>query len=135
MRALYLVLAIVLMASPARSADETEAAKALIRSQVDAISKDDAAAAYAFASPGIQGIFPKSDVFLGMVKDRYPPIYRHRVFSFGDAREDNGQIAQEVFIIDADGVPWKGLYTVEREADGSLKISGCLLVQVPGQPV
>jgi hypothetical protein len=135
MRALYLILAIVLMASPARSADDIDGAKALIRSQVDAISRDDAVAAYAFASPGIQGIFPKSDVFLGMVKDRYPPIYRHRSFSFGDAREENGQIAQEVFIIDADGVPWKGLYTVEREADGSLKISGCLLVRVPGQPV
>jgi Domain of unknown function (DUF4864) len=135
MRALYLIFAIVLMTSPAGSADETEAAKALIRSQVDAVSKDDAAAAYALASPGIQGIFPKSDAFLAMVKDRYPPIYRHRVFSFGDAREDNGQIAQEVSIIDADGVPWKGLYTVERETDGSLKISGCLLLQVPGQPV
>jgi hypothetical protein len=135
MRALYLVFAIFVMASPARSDDETEAAKALIRSQIDAISRDDASAAYAYASPGIQGIFPKSDVFLAMVKDRYPPIYRHKVFSFGDTREDNGQIAQEVFIIDAGGVPWKGLYMLEREADGSLKISGCVLLQVPGQPV
>jgi Domain of unknown function (DUF4864) len=137
MRTSYLVLVIFLgLLSPARSGDELDAAKALIRSQVDAIGRDDSAAAYAFASPGIQKIFPGSDAFLKMVKDRYPPIYRHKLFSFGDSHEEGGQIAQEVLIIDADGTTWKGLYTVEHEnGDGSLKVSGCVLVQAPGQPV
>jgi hypothetical protein len=137
MRASYLALVIVLgLLSPARAGDEFDAAKALIRSQVDAIGRDDSAAAYAFASPRIQKLFPGSDTFLKMIKDKYPPIYRHKLFSFGDSHEESGEIAQEVLIIDAEGTTWKGLYTIEHEAgDGSLKVSGCMLVQTPGQPV
>jgi hypothetical protein len=44
----------------------------------------------------------------------------------------DGQIAQRVHIIDADGIPWEALYTLELEPDGSVKISGCVLLK-PGQ--
>jgi hypothetical protein len=32
-------------------------------------------------------------------------------------------------------VPWEALYTLERQPDGSIKISGCVLVKAPGVPV
>jgi Domain of unknown function (DUF4864) len=46
---------------------------------------------------------------------------------FGEARIVDGKILQEVQIIDADGVAWDALYTLETQADGSLKISACIL--------
>jgi hypothetical protein len=33
-------------------------------------------------------------------------------------RDKGGQIAQEVRIIDSEGVPWQDLYTVEHETGG-----------------
>jgi hypothetical protein len=65
-----------------------------------------------------------------MVQHSYAPVYRHKSFEFGEARASDGKIAQQVRIVDADGVPWDALYTLEQEPDGSLKISGCVLIKV-----
>ena len=98
-------------------------------SQVEAFSRDDAAAAYSYASPGIHEMFPQADAFLGMVQRRNAPVYRHKSFEFGDARSADGKIAQAVHIVDSDGVPWEALYTLEQQSDGSIKISGCVLIK------
>lgn len=71
---------------------------------------------------------------MDMVRRSYAPVYRHRSFEFGEARVSNGIIAQRVHIIDTDGVPWEALYTLELEPDGSVKISGCVLLKA-GQAV
>jgi Domain of unknown function (DUF4864) len=65
------------------------------------------------------------------VREHYVPIYRHTTFQFGQAMVSDGKIAQKIHILDTDGLPWEGLYVLERQ----LKISGCLLTQAPGQPV
>jgi hypothetical protein len=62
------------------------------------------------------------------------PLYRHKSFEFGEARAADGTIVQQVHIIDADGIPWEALYTLELEPDGSVKISGCVLLKA-GQAV
>jgi Domain of unknown function (DUF4864) len=130
MRALVLIVALLIgLASPAGSADDIAAAQGIIRSQVEAFGHDDAAAAYSFAAPAIKDMFPQADIFLSMVQRSYAPVYRHRSFEFGEARAADGQIAQRVHIIDADGVPWEALYTLEHEPDGSLKITGCVLLK------
>jgi hypothetical protein len=46
----------------------------------------------------------------------------------------DGIIAQKVDIVDADGVAWEALYTLQRQPDGSLKITGCSLLKA-GQAV
>ena len=134
MRALVLLIAILLgFAAPVRAADDVAAAQNIIRSQVEAIVHDDAATAYSYATPTIQNMFPQADIFLGMVQRTYTPIYRHKSFEFGEGRAADGKIAQAVHIVDADGVPWEGLYTLEQEPDGSIKISGCVLLKT-GEP-
>jgi hypothetical protein len=117
------------LASPARAADDVAAAQNVIRSQEQAFSRDDAAAAYSYAAPAIQDIFPQADIFMSMVRDSYAPVYRHRSFEFGEARMADGKIAQRVHIIDGDGVAWEALYTLEQQPDGSLKITGCSLLK------
>jgi hypothetical protein len=130
MRTLVFFAALLIgLACPARAADDIAAAQGVIRSQEQAFSRDDAAAAYSYAAPAIQDIFPQADIFMSMVRDSYAPVYRHRSFEFGEARMADGKIAQRVHIIDGDGVAWEALYTLERQPDGSLKITGCSLLK------
>jgi Domain of unknown function (DUF4864) len=131
---ILLVAFLIVLAAPARAADDVATAQAIIRSQVEAIGRDDAATAYSYAAPGIREMFPQAEVFLGMVHRSYPPVYRHKSFEFGEARVSDGTIAQQVHIIDADGMPWEALYTLELQPDGSVKITGCVLLKA-GQAV
>jgi hypothetical protein len=131
MRALVLLIALLIgLVAPACAADNVTAAQSVIRLQVEALGRDDAAAAYSYAAPAIQDIFPQADIFMSMVRQSYAPVYRHKSFEFGEARVSGGTIAQRVHIIDADGVPWEALYTLEQQPDGSLKITGCSLLKV-----
>jgi hypothetical protein len=136
MRALTLLIVCWIgFATPGRAEDNVAAAQAVISSQVEAIGRDDAEAAYAFATPGIHDMISDAQTFLTVVREHYAPIYRHKGFRFGEASESDDTIAQEVHIIDADGIPWEALYTLERQPDGSIKISGCVLMKAPGEPV
>ena len=135
MRAFLLLLAFLIgLAAPVRAADDVATAQAIIRSQVEALGRDDAATAYSYAAPEIQGLFPQPDIFLGMVQRSYTPVYRHKSFEFGEARAAGGKIVQQVHIVDADGMPWEALYTLEEQPDGSVKIIGCVLLKA-GQGV
>jgi hypothetical protein len=129
-----LFVVLIALASPASAGDDVTAAQSVIRSQAEAFARDDAAAAYSFASPEIHQRFPRADLFLGMVQNSYAPVYRHRSFEFGEVLAADGKIAQQVHIVDSDGVPWVALYTLEQQSDGSLKISGCMLIKT-GQGV
>jgi hypothetical protein len=135
MRPFILLVAFLIgLAAPARAGDDVATAQAIIRSQVEALGRDDAVAAYSYAAPEIQGMFPQADIFLDMVQRSYAPVYRHKSFEFGAARVSGGKIAQQVHIIDADGMPWEALYTLELQPDGSVKITGCVLLKA-GQSV
>jgi hypothetical protein len=130
MRALFLLAALLItLAAPARAGDDVAAAQGVIRSQLEAFSRDDAAAAYSYAAPAIQEIFPQADIFTSMVRNLYAPVYRHKSFDFGEARASDGTIAQRVHIVDANGVSWEALYTLELQPDGSVKITGCVLLK------
>src|SRR5438309_8068329 len=122
MRALALLAALLIsLGAPAFAADDVAAAQSVIRSQEQAFGRDDPAAAYSHAAPAIQGIFPDPETFMAMVRNIYAPVYRHKSFEFGEARKADGKIAQRVHILDAQGVPWEALYTLELQPDGSLK--------------
>ena len=113
---IFLIAGLIGPAAFAASADDIGAAQSIISAQEQAFARDDAATAYSFASPTLQSYFRNPDGFMSMVRNGYAPVYRHRSFVFGEAR-----------IVDADGVAWDALYTLETQADGSLKISACIL--------
>jgi hypothetical protein len=127
MRAIALIAVVLLALATPAAADDVGAAQDVIRAQEQALSRDDAAAAYSYAAPAIRQIFPQADIFMSMVQQSYPPVYRHRSFEFGEAKSEGGWIAQRVDIVDANGEAWEALYTLERQSDGSLKITGCSL--------
>ncbi|WP_262049057.1 DUF4864 domain-containing protein [Bradyrhizobium sp. Bra78] len=131
--ALLVILTIVFGTAPA-FADDVTAAQGVIRAQEQAFTHDDAAGAYSHAAPAIREIFPAPDIFMSMVQNGYPPVYRHKSFEFGESKTEGNRVAQRVHIVDANGEAWEALYTLELQPDGSYKITGCSLLKA-GQAV
>ena len=126
------VVALVVAAAPVRaetinSADRT-AIQALIVSQVAAFARDDGAAAYALASPATHVTFPTAEAFMAMIRRDLMPIYRPRTVVFGPLVDGPYGPMQVVFVIGSDGVSYVATYSVDRQADGSWAISGCVVV-------
>jgi len=127
LRMLVLAVALGLLpASPSR-ADDSSDARSTIQRQLDAFRAGDAGSAYGLAAPNIRGMFPTPDIFMRMVETGYPPVFRSRAATFGGLKPEGGGLRQEVYLSDADGKSWIASYTLARQADGSLKITGCSL--------
>ncbi|MGH1573672.1 DUF4864 domain-containing protein [Methylobacterium sp. P31] len=134
MRAWLALLFALCLAGPAAADDGARAAaRAVITKQVEAFGRDDAPAAYAQAAPAIRELFPKADLFIGMVRNQYRPVYRHRSFVFGEARDTGADsVVQSVAIQDEYGVDWTAEYSLARDVDGQWRITGCRLTKAPG---
>ena len=122
-----MLLALVCAASAA--AGDSESIRAVISDQMAAFRRDDAAAAYSFATPKIQQQFGDAATFLGMVRTGYRPVYRPSSVEFLDLVQAEGRLVQRVHVIGPDGQPRIALYIMEQQPDGSWKIDGCILTQ------
>ena len=109
------------------------AIRKVIESQLAAFQRDDAAGAFAFASPKIQQMFGDPATFMTMVRTGYEPVYRPRRFEFLDLRALQGQPAQEVFFVGPDGREVLAIYVMDRQPDGSWRIDGVYLVRPEDQ--
>lgn len=127
-------LLLLVLAGPAAADDGARAeARAVIARQEQALSRDDAQTAYDQAAPAIRALFPNADLFIGMVRTQYRPVYRHRSFVFGEARDTEAAgVVQSVAIQDEYGVDWTAEYSLVRDADGQWRITGCRLTKAPG---
>ena len=124
-------LAVAGWAQSAGDADPTTF-RQIISEQIAAFNADDGAKAWSYAAPSIQQIFPTPDIFMSMVKNGYQPVYRQKSMSFGEISGSADRPVQHVTIVDMNGKLWEALYTMQQQPDGAWKISGCVLVQVPG---
>ena len=134
-----LLLALPALASASlRAADDVpagdaRAVRAVIEAQLAAFARDDAAQAFAFAAPTIQAMFGTAERFLAMVRQSYPVVYRPASVSFLLPERVDGRLIQRVQMSDADGAPWLVVYEVERQADGSWRIAGCVAARGAGR--
>jgi hypothetical protein len=112
---------------PTIPAADSASIRGVIEAQMAAFARDDASAAFAFASPAIRAQFGTPDNFLHMVQAGYPPVYRPRSVSFAGARHVQEFIVQEVDLIGPDGAGVRAFYLMERESDGSWRINGVTL--------
>jgi hypothetical protein len=134
MRNLFATLSLlfcVIAAVSGRAEDVGQQARALVQHQLDAFANDDAAGAYALASPGIKSIFTDSATFMNMVRGQYAPVYRHRSAEFGAFSLDGDEASQDLTIVDENNEVWTAIYKLARQPDGSWLINGCLLVKSP----
>lgn len=106
-------------------------ARQVITQQITAFLKDDASAAYSFASPEIKSAFPNAERFFDMVKKSYQPVYRPGNFSFGRNKVSaDGSVAfQEVLISAPDGKDWAVFYELKRQRDGTFAINGVRMMR------
>jgi hypothetical protein len=105
----------------------------LVESQLQAFQHDDADAAFALASPAIQGQFGSPEHFLAMVKTAYPPVYRPRSVVFEDLTMVQGLPAQKIMLMSADGELIRAVYLMQRQPDTTWRIHGCFLIPVGGK--
>lgn len=115
-------------AAPAIGAEEN-AIQETITQQIEAFRADDGDAAYSFAAPMIQQMFPSSDIFMSMVRQGYQPVYRPQSFDFSQIEINGGSAIQNVDIIGPKGAAWRAVYTLQKQANGQWKITGVQLVK------
>lgn len=104
--------------------------EAVISSQIEAFQREDAGAAFAFASPTIQRLFGGPERFGQMVQTGYPMVWRPDEVRFLDRRDIAGALWQRVLIRDRQGV----LHVLDYQMvqiDGNWRING---VQILGAP-
>lgn len=113
------------------SAEELTAnrSRAIVERQFEAFARDDAEAAYALADPEIKEKFGDADHFLAMVRELYPPVYRHRSVEFGAFEESGDEASLKATLVDSDNVEWTALYSFKRGENGDWLISGCILAR------
>lgn len=108
-------------------ADDAGDIKAVISAQLQAFKSGDGATAYSFAAPNIKAIFPSQETFMAMVEGGYAPVFRSSNATFGELTVEGAGFRQEVYLTDQSGQSFIASYTLERQPDGSLKITGCSL--------
>ncbi|MFD6316706.1 DUF4864 domain-containing protein [Methylorubrum populi] len=137
MRHVAVLLLLVLTSGPVRADDAARgSARATIERQIEAFRRNDAAGAYAEAAPQIRNLFPSAETFIAMVAKGYAPVLRPRSYRFETARETaEDEIAQGVSLQDEAGFDWMALYTLQRQADGEWRITGCQLKKAPGEAI
>jgi hypothetical protein len=112
--------------APVSDADRA-AIQSIIQGQVDAFKRDDGPAAFDYASPMIQRMFGTADIFMDMVRQGYPMVYRPRLFDFTELLTRDGQPTQKVRVIGPDGRRYTAYYPMTRLPDGTWRIDGCYL--------
>jgi hypothetical protein len=132
---MIVLLAFMSVAAFAQSISETEKSEfqRIIAAQISAFRADDGPTAYSFAAPVVRKIFSTPEIFMAMVKQGYSPVYRPQSFNFTEALIDPmGRPSQKMLVVGPDGKTYEALYSMEKQPDGTWRISGCTLLEIPG---
>jgi uncharacterized protein DUF4864 len=129
---LWVFMSAASFAESINAADRAEFQR-IITAQISAFRADDGPKAYSFAAPVVRNIFPTPEIFMSMVKRGYQPVYRPQSFNFTEALIDPmGRPAQKMLVVGPDGKTYEALYSMEKQPDGTWRISGCTLLEIPG---
>ncbi len=131
LRFLALLFVVMAFAMPAAAQEPSSADRAAIRGiiqqQLEAFQRDDGDAAFGYASPMIRNMFGNAEIFMDMVRQGYQPVYRPKVFEFGELTMLGGQPAQKVHVIGPDDRPVTAVYIMTQLPEGSWRVDGCYL--------
>jgi hypothetical protein len=114
------------------AAADREAIRQVISQQLDAFQRDDETEAFSYASPSIQAQFNTPAEFMRMVRSGYEAVYRPRSTRFLEAFVIDGQVVQPLEVVAPDASVVVAYYLMERQPDGTWRISGCVLGRAQG---
>ena len=133
-KVIALVLALLLPSIAAQAEDARRAGILdVIDAQHRAFQRDNASAAFGFATPDIQAVFNTSTNFLKFVAEVYQPVYRPRAITYLDLIQENGRLVQWILFNRPDDKQVLTLYMMARQPDRAWRISGCVLIKLMGQ--
>jgi hypothetical protein len=107
------------------SAAQWKAIQRVISQQRAALIAGNGGKAFGYASPGIQAQFGDATTFMSMVQTGYAPLLTARYVEFLEGAVIDGVVVQPLRLIDADNSVRVALYTMERQRNGTWRISGC----------
>jgi len=81
--------------------------------------------AFGYASPGVRAQFGNAATFVTMVQTAYAPLLTARYVEFLEGAVIDGVVIQPLRLIDADNTVRVALYSMERQRNGTWRISGC----------
>lgn len=117
-------------AAPALIAASTNPrARLAVMAQIDAIRRNDTRSAYGMTAEGVKRAFPTGDAFMTMIRTYYPAMQKPRALALGPYGETQVGPIQIVFISGKDGSNWIAYFQLEKQSDGSMKISGCTMIE------
>jgi len=131
---LVLLLVIVLTVSTARAqstASDAADIQGIIKNQIEAFRQGDGITAFGLASATIQQTFKSPEGFMAMVKQSYGALINPRRLAFFDLIEQRGVAIQRVLVEKAEGGLVIAIYPMARQPDGTWRIDGCALQEVP----
>jgi hypothetical protein len=129
-RALFLTLLARLSSGAAFAAaldPDARAIEKVIRGQMAAFARDDADAAFAYATPAARKRFGSAVRFLDSVKAAYQPVYRPGDVVFLPLEKQDDETIQPVQIGMPDGKVYIAFYEMQRQQDKAWRINGCKL--------
>ena len=132
-KALAIAVATVLSAwiwAAVAQAPAEQAIHDVIARQLEAMQRDDHAAAFAFASPAIQAMFGDAATFMRMVAQGFPQVHRSRSHRFLKLEIVDDKLIQRVLIESDTGTVVAQYEMVE--VDGAWRINGCRLEKAEG---
>ena len=107
------------------SASQWKAIQRVISAQRAALIAGDGKKAFAYASPGIQAQLGDAVAFMTMVHDGYSVLLTARYVVFLEGAVIDGAVIQPLRLIDADNTVRVALYTMEKQSNGTWRVSGC----------
>jgi hypothetical protein len=112
-------------AEPEMLASDWKAIEQVINAQRAALIAGDGDKAFSYATPAIRAQFGDVDTFMVMVRVAYPVLLTARYAEFLEGAVIDGLVIQPLRLVDADNSVRVALYTVEKQGDGTWRISGC----------
>jgi hypothetical protein len=106
---------------------DARAIQKVIRDQMAAFARDDADAAFSFATPAARKRFGNAGHFLDSVKSAYVPVYRPGDIVFLTIERQDPSVIQPVQIGMPDGKVYIAYYEMQRQDNKVWKINGCQL--------
>lgn len=110
---------------------ETEALRATVQAQLDALAAGDAARAYGLASAAIQRQFGDAARFIAMVQSAYPMLLKPARVAYLLPERSARAVVQPVHVHDRAGQVWLATYQMEAQPGGGWRIAGCVVVASP----
>ena len=120
---------LTIAAEPRVTEADAKAIRSVVQAQLDAIARDDGRKAFSYASDGIRAQFGVPEVFMAMVREGYPVVYRPASVGFLPAHRERGETYQPVRMTDSGGQAWIARYKMEKQKNGSWRIAGCSLAR------